>query len=51
MGRTGLEECSLDNTRSENEDAIERALAHGHENKIRGAYHRGAHWQERVEMA
>lgn len=32
-------------------DAIERALAHGHENKVRGAYHRGAHWQERVEMA
>lgn len=34
-----------------NADAIERALAHGHENKIRGAYHRGTHWQERVEMA
>ncbi len=32
-------------------DAIERALAHGDANKVRAAYHRGAHWQERVEMA
>ncbi len=32
-------------------DAIERALAHGDDNKVRAAYHRGAHWQERVEMA
>jgi len=32
-------------------DAIERALAHGDTNKVRAAYHRGAHWQERVEMA
>lgn len=32
-------------------DAIERALAHGHSDAIRGAYHRGAHWDERVEMA
>jgi integrase len=32
-------------------DAIERALAHGDSDKIRGAYHRGAHWQERVAMA
>ena len=32
-------------------DAIERALAHGDSNKIRAAYHRGAHWKERVEMA
>ncbi|WP_126174353.1 tyrosine-type recombinase/integrase [Altericroceibacterium xinjiangense] len=32
-------------------DAIERALAHGDEDKIRGAYHRGQHWQERVRMA
>jgi integrase len=32
-------------------DAIERALAHGDSNKVRAAYHRGAHWQERVEMA
>ncbi|KQZ61326.1 integrase [Sphingopyxis sp. Root1497] len=32
-------------------DAIERALAHGDADKVRAAYHRGAHWQERVEMA
>lgn len=32
-------------------DAIERALAHGHSDKVRAAYHRGAHWKERVEMA
>lgn len=32
-------------------DAIERALAHADSDKVRAAYHRGAHWQERVEMA
>ena len=32
-------------------DAIERALAHGDSDKVRAAYHRGAHWQERVEMS
>lgn len=32
-------------------DAIERALAHGDVDKVRAAYHRGAHWQERIEMA
>ena len=32
-------------------DAIERALAHGDSDKVRAAYHRGAHWSERVEMA
>lgn len=32
-------------------DAIERALAHGDSDVVRGAYHRGAHWEERVEMA
>lgn len=32
-------------------DAIERALAHGDGDKVRAAYHRGAHWNERVEMA
>ncbi|WP_371815506.1 tyrosine-type recombinase/integrase [Erythrobacter sp. JK5] len=32
-------------------DAIERALAHKDKDHIRAAYHRGAHWQERVEMA
>jgi integrase len=34
-----------------NPDAIERALAHGDDDKVRAAYHRGAHWKERVEMA
>lgn len=32
-------------------DAIERALAHADSNQVRAAYHRGAHWGERVEMA
>ena len=32
-------------------DAIERALAHGDSDKVRAAYHRGAHWNERLEMA
>ena len=32
-------------------DAIERALAHKDSNKIRGTYHRGTHWDERVKMA
>lgn len=34
-----------------NPDAIERALAHGDTDKVRAAYHRGAHWKERVDMA
>jgi integrase len=32
-------------------DAIERALAHRDHNQVRAAYHRGAHWAERVKMA
>lgn len=32
-------------------DAIERALAHADTDGVRAAYHRGKHWQERVEMA
>ncbi len=32
-------------------DAIERALAHGHSDAVRGAYARGQHWEERVQMA
>lgn len=32
-------------------DAIERALAHKDKDGVRAAYHRGAHWKERVEMA
>ncbi|KQS03324.1 integrase [Sphingomonas sp. Leaf357] len=34
-----------------NPDAIERALSHADANQVRAAYHRGAHWPERVEMA
>ena len=34
-----------------NPDAIERSLAHADANQVRAAYHRGAHWAERVEMA
>ncbi|MDP5280360.1 integrase arm-type DNA-binding domain-containing protein [Sphingomonas sp. DG1-23] len=32
-------------------DAIERALAHRDGNAVRGVYHRGKHWAERVQMA
>lgn len=32
-------------------DAIERALAHQDANAVRGIYHRGQHWEERVKMA
>jgi integrase len=32
-------------------DAIERALAHRDSDAVRGIYHRGAHWPERVQMA
>lgn len=32
-------------------DAIERALAHGDDDRVRAAYHRGAHWKERIAMA
>ena len=32
-------------------DAIERALGHKDKDQIRGAYHRGKHWEERVQMA
>jgi integrase len=31
-------------------DAIERSLSHADNNQVRAAYHRGAHWAERVEM-
>ena len=32
-------------------DAIERSLSHQDRNTVRAAYHRGAHWQERIQMA
>lgn len=34
-----------------NPDAIERALAHNDKDKVRAAYHRGTHWEERQRMA
>ncbi|RZF64721.1 DUF4102 domain-containing protein [Sphingomonas populi] len=46
MASTLLNECGLWHP-----DAIERALAHGERDKVRAAYHRGAHWAERVKMA
>ena len=32
-------------------DAIEKALAHDSSSSVRGTYHRGSHWAERVRMA
>lgn len=32
-------------------DAIEKALAHDSSSSVRGTYHRGRHWDERVKMA
>ncbi len=32
-------------------DAIKRALSYADTDQVRSAYHRGAHWPERVEMA
>lgn len=46
MASTLLNECG-----KWHPDAIERALAHGDNDKVRAAYHRGAHWDERVTMA
>lgn len=43
---TLLNECGMWNP-----DAIERSLAHGFSDAVRGAYHRGQHWDERVRMA
>jgi integrase len=46
MASTFLNECG-----KWSPDAIERALAHKDTDHVRGAYHRGAHWDERVKMA
>jgi integrase len=43
---TLLNECSPFSS-----DAIERALGHAPTNAVRAAYHRGQHWDERVQMA
>lgn len=41
----------LNESRKWSADAIERALAHKDKDPIRSAYHRGMHWDERVQMA
>jgi integrase len=41
----------LNESRRWHVDAIERALAHVDSNKVRRAYARGEHWDERVKMA
>jgi len=41
----------LNESRRWSSDAIEIALAHHSGNTVRGTYHRGQHWDERVEMA
>jgi integrase len=46
MASTLLNECGKWSA-----DAIERALAHSEGGTTRGAYHRGLHWAERVQMA
>jgi integrase len=46
MASTFLNECG-----KWSPDAIERSLAHKDTDHVRAAYHRGAHWEERVKMA
>lgn len=46
MARTLLNESGLWSP-----DAIERALAQDTSSSVRGTYHRGQHWAERVKMA
>ena len=46
MASTLLNESGLWNS-----DAIEKALAHDTSSTVRGTYHRGQHWEERVKMA
>ena len=41
----------LNESRLWSPDAIERALAHDSSSTVRGTYHRGQHWDERVTMA
>lgn len=50
-GFRALASTLLNESRKWSADAIERALAHGDTNRVRAAYHRGSHWDERVEMA
>ncbi len=46
MASTLLNECG-----KWSPDAIEGVLAHKDKDVVRSAYHRGADWQERVDMA
>jgi integrase len=46
MASTLLNECGRWSA-----DAIEKALAHDSSHTVRGTYHRGKHWEERVRMA
>jgi integrase len=41
----------LNESAKRNPDAIESALSHADSDQVRSAYHRGAHWVERVEMS
>ncbi|WP_343613276.1 integrase arm-type DNA-binding domain-containing protein [Novosphingobium sp.] len=50
-GFRALASTLLNESRKWSADAIEHALAHGDTNRVRAAYHRGTHWDERVEMA
>ena len=50
-GFRALASTLLNESGNWNSDAIERALAHNVGSSVRGAYHRGAHWAERVLMA
>ena len=49
-GFRSLASTLLNESRLWSSDAIERALAHRDTNAVRGIYHRGQHWNERVQM-
>ena len=50
-GLRAMASTLLDESGRWSPDAIERALAHKDADQVRAAYHRGAHWKERVAMA
>ena len=50
-GFRALASTTLNESGKWHPDAIERALAHRDTDQVRAAYHRGAHWEERVRMA
>ena len=50
--RLGLDRfIAVERKREMERRAIERTLSHADGNQVRAAYHRDAHWLERVEMA